>query len=166
MAEKAHPPKYTDETTTEWAILHGAEEFFKQRDEKLRFGLVKRVLQWMLDTDENGWFEKTKDGHAQSPRPRTANGHDDVIVRSGQEEIAGYIRMLRYDVLEGRYDKKPGQLTGEVAALYGYVSQLATLFKEDESLPKDYEKRRLIIQDNLMLQDIRGLPTRRKPWKS
>lgn len=131
----AVPPKYTHESTIEHQILADAEVFFAERDEKLRFELVKRVFQWMLDTDDNGWFEGTE-AHKQRQGRRASR------IRSGEWEMQEYLRLLQSDTYRGH-------LTGEVDALYEYISSLEQVLRGADGIPTDYEKRRLMIQDTL-----------------
>ena len=131
----AVPPKYTHESTIEHRIIADAEVFFAERDEKLRFDLVKRVFQWMLDTDDNGWFEGTE-AHKQRQGRRAPR------IRSGEWEIQEYLATLKMDTWRGH-------LTGEVDALYEYTASLEQVLQEADDMPADYEKRRLIIQDTL-----------------
>lgn len=106
------PPQYTVEGTPEWQLVEGGKEFFARRDEKLRYDLVKRALQWSLDTDENGWFEP----------PRRMFGGDGTcnrdefgaFVRRSDWELEEYLGVVSRDIVDGN-------LTGELSTLREYM---------------------------------------------
>jgi hypothetical protein len=144
------PPQYTIENTVEWQILHDAENFFAKRGEELRFDLVKRIFQWMLDTDENGWFERTTrwDGDEEDERDRPVidfmtgrTSHfyhiqTKIGVCPSDHEISDYIKRLERDVDETR-------LTGEVQALHRYIRRIR------KKIPEQYEVRREMVEHSI-----------------
>lgn len=140
-------PLYLDRCTKEHEILANAEKFFLERDEKMRYGLVKRVFQWMLDTDENNFFEKAHDAESRKTQIRELLLDDSfwrsepprlktIKIRPSAPEIEGYIRMLAVDT-------RDGILTGEVESMYDY----AVAIKDD--IPPQYENRRMHIIDSV-----------------
>ena len=129
------PPKYTEEASIEWMILNNAETVFASRSEKLRFDLVKRVLQWMLDTNGNNWFEKTSNPN-QNTMPKRGWPH----VRPSDYETKGYIQTLRNDMQQGC-------LTEELDVLSEYLTWV------DDELPVEYRERRNVILDAIDMGD-------------
>lgn len=134
MTEKPHArPLYIDEGSDEYAILAGAEKFFAERDEKLRYELVKRVFQWMLDTDENGFFEQTS-GTRRAPvdiRELFASSYwrTRVLIRPSDEEMESYLWTVERDALRG-----------EIDAMHDYTLEI------HDQLPPEYESRREFIE--------------------
>ena len=120
-------PTYVRDGTKEKEILDGAEVYFTERDEKLRYDLVKRVFQWMLDTNENGTFEPIDPTGYMLWRP--GNG-----IRESNKEMRQYLFTLREDT-------RTKCLTDEVKVLNDYIELI------EPDLPADYQERREFIRD-------------------
>lgn len=140
---QAKPPLYTQEDTIERQILDGAEAFFNQRDENLRFDIVKRVFQWMLDTDENGWFERTQDSLRDIEKMRRP------YIRRGNIEVDEYMRVMANDTAQER-------LTEELTATSDYLDQI------EEMIPEKYLRRHQFVQDSA--QEYYAYAQRRKDF--
>lgn len=134
-------PLYTHENTIERRILDDAEQFFldqspKGDGKKLRFDLVKRPLQWMLDTDDNEWFEKADGREPMETKllytQRFEVSKNEPEIRSSDIEMRKYMRIMRRDVGDGH-------LSGEVDALNRYLDKIV------DDLPIQYERRRLLL---------------------
>lgn len=107
-------PAYTVEGTVEHGILEESERYFHERDEALRYGLVKRLVQWVMDTDANAFFDEV----AQS-------GPGVLTSRHG---IRSYVSTLRRDTVENC-------LGEEVQTLHDYLMTI------EEVLPSQYHLR-------------------------
>ena len=126
-------PKYAQEGTKEREILDGSRVFFTERDEKLRYDLVKRVFQWMLDTNENGTF-----GYADMA------DHDvwsrGERIRESNKEMKRYLWTLLEDV-------RTKCLTDEMNAVDEYVELIKP------TLPEQYQERREFIHEIINPRD-------------
>ncbi len=122
-------PLYVNEGSVERGILDEAEKYFTDRDERLRFDLVKRVFQWMLDTNENGWFENATLANRDL-------WHKGYGIRESHTEMKLYLYTLLGDV-------RTNCLTGEVEALKGYIDQIS------ETIPHDYRQRYEFVKDTI-----------------
>lgn len=112
-------PEYTVDGTVEHDILVASQIFFTERDEKLRYDLVKRLIQWMLDTDENAFFDEAEIGHSSYKFP-------------GAFTSAKAMRSLLQTI---RMDVRGGQLTGEFSALSDFLQSV------EDVLPEQYARR-------------------------
>ena len=133
------PPRYTEAGTIEWLILAGGEKFFADRDEKLRYGLVKRALQWMLDSEENGWFDQYRRLHELSYSFHSREPQ----IRSSRAELDEYLFIVSNDVADET-------LTGELSALNDYLSALS------DTVPAEYEHRYNFVANRAQRYDERS----------
>lgn len=107
-------PQYTVEGTVEHGILAGSEVFFAERDEKLRYDLVKRLVQWIMDTDDNAFYDEA---HS-----------DNVVGLTSSQGIRSYVAMLRRDTMDNC-------LSDELETLHEYLRSV------DKDIPEQYLQR-------------------------
>lgn len=132
-------PEYTIEGTVEYDILAASQIFFTERDEKLRYDLVKRLIQWMLDTDENAFFDETE---IYDPRGKFSGAFTSV------KAMRSLLQTIRMDV-------HGGQLTGEINALYEFLQTI------EDGVPEQYANRyhslKKSVDPTYMLPNLRNI---------
>lgn len=132
-------PEYTVEGTVENDILTASQVFFTERDEKLRYDLVKRLVQWMLDTDENAFFDETE---VYDPRGKFSGAFTSV------KAMRSLLQTIRMDV-------HGGQLTGEIDALHDFLQTI------EDNIPEQYARRyqslRKSVDPTYMLPNLKNV---------
>lgn len=132
-------PEYTVEGTVEHGILTASQIFFTERDEKLRYDLVKRLIQWMLDTNENAFFDETE---IYDPRGKFPGAFTSV------KAMRSMLQTIRMDI-------RSGHLTDEIHALYDFLQTI------EGAVPEQYTHRyyslRKSVDPTHMLPDLKNI---------